>query len=443
MKEKIIKNKNKILIILAFILSLSGVVVFADVTSNNDTNTVSDNEAQILKASFLSKDNQDSETEIETNKQMSGLTQEVIDEAPNTEEESAELEVSDKDRDLTKFEVLAHEETTLKEIKTEKEKAYQEEVASIDKKVVPLKYNNIDFGSIGTVSSKDVQIGISTANNFVNIRETASEEGKVLGKLYANEAAAILSLENEWALVESGNAKGYVTTDYLNMDLTKDEVIEATGNLKATITVNGLNVRKEANEEAEVLTVIYENEKYTVLDTSNDWVKISIPKDGIVGYVSNEYSNLSVSFEQAITIEEEQEILRKEKEEAERKAAEEETARKAAAKKKADKEAAKKAKAKSNKSSSKPKAAASNSASSGNNNSSSEHSAKEEIARRESGGNYNARNGKYIGRYQLNKSYLGGDHSPENQERVAENYVAKRYGSWQNALKFWNANGWY
>lgn len=70
-------------------------------------------------------------------------------------------------------------------------------------------------------------------------------------------------------------------------------------------------------------------------------------------------------------------------------------------------------------------------------------SAKEEIARRESGGSYDARNGKYIGRYQLDSSYLNGDYSPENQERVADEYVANRYGSWEAALAFWNANGWY
>lgn len=70
-------------------------------------------------------------------------------------------------------------------------------------------------------------------------------------------------------------------------------------------------------------------------------------------------------------------------------------------------------------------------------------SAKEVIAQRESGGSYTARNGRYVGRYQLTDAYLNGDYSPANQERVADNYVANRYGSWEGALAFWNANGWY
>ncbi|MFI3805935.1 aggregation-promoting factor [Vagococcus fluvialis] len=70
-------------------------------------------------------------------------------------------------------------------------------------------------------------------------------------------------------------------------------------------------------------------------------------------------------------------------------------------------------------------------------------SAKEWIAQRESNGSYSAMNGQYVGRYQLTDSYLNGDYSPENQERVADQYVADRYGSWENAQSFWMSNGWY
>ena len=69
--------------------------------------------------------------------------------------------------------------------------------------------------------------------------------------------------------------------------------------------------------------------------------------------------------------------------------------------------------------------------------------AKEWIAQKESGGSYTATNGRYIGRYQLTDSYLNGDYSAENQERVADAYVAGRYGSWAAAKNFWLNNGWY
>lgn len=73
----------------------------------------------------------------------------------------------------------------------------------------------------------------------------------------------------------------------------------------------------------------------------------------------------------------------------------------------------------------------------------SEASAKAWIAGRESGGSYGARNGQYVGKYQLSASYLNGDYSEANQERVADDYVKGRYGSWSAAKSFWEANGWY
>jgi len=73
----------------------------------------------------------------------------------------------------------------------------------------------------------------------------------------------------------------------------------------------------------------------------------------------------------------------------------------------------------------------------------SDSSAKAWIANKESGGSYTATNGQYIGKYQLSSSYLNGDYSAANQEKVANSYVSSRYGSWSAAKSFWQANGGY
>ena len=75
--------------------------------------------------------------------------------------------------------------------------------------------------------------------------------------------------------------------------------------------------------------------------------------------------------------------------------------------------------------------------------SSEDAAAKEWIAQKESSGSYTAQNGQYYGRYQLSLSYLNGDLSEANQEKVANQYVVNRYGSWLAAKNFWLANGWY
>ena len=75
--------------------------------------------------------------------------------------------------------------------------------------------------------------------------------------------------------------------------------------------------------------------------------------------------------------------------------------------------------------------------------SSEDAAAKEWIAQKESSGSYTAQNGQYYGRYQLTITYLNGDLSPANQEKVSNQYVVNRYGSWSVAKNFWLANGWY
>lgn len=72
-----------------------------------------------------------------------------------------------------------------------------------------------------------------------------------------------------------------------------------------------------------------------------------------------------------------------------------------------------------------------------------EKSARDYIIQHESSNNYNARNGRYIGKYQLDQNYLHGDFSPANQEKVAAQYVQQRYGSWVNAKQHWVKNNWY
>lgn len=70
-------------------------------------------------------------------------------------------------------------------------------------------------------------------------------------------------------------------------------------------------------------------------------------------------------------------------------------------------------------------------------------SAQEYIAQRESGQDYEAVNGQYYGKYQLQIDMLGGDLSPENQEETAQRYMEDRYGTWENAQAFWDEHGWW
>lgn len=65
------------------------------------------------------------------------------------------------------------------------------------------------------------------------------------------------------------------------------------------------------------------------------------------------------------------------------------------------------------------------------------------ISNHESGGNYDAVNGQYRGRWQLSASYLNGDYSPAHQDQVFINYCNQRYGGVHQAAQHEREFGWY
>lgn len=157
-------------------------------------------------------------------------------------------------------------------------------------------------------------IGISIANNYVNIRKKASEESKIIGKLYKGAAATVLGTDGQWVKIESGSCTGYVNQDFLAMGLRAEELADEYGKKVATVTATTLKVREKADTEASCLTMVPNGETYEVVKETDEWVKIKVEDEEIKGFVSKEYVDVDVKFEKAISIKEEKEQLRREAE---------------------------------------------------------------------------------------------------------------------------------
>jgi spore germination cell wall hydrolase CwlJ-like protein len=158
-------------------------------------------------------------------------------------------------------------------------------------------------------------IGISIAKSYVNIRESASTDAEVLGKLYKNSAARILEKKSDWYYVESGSVTGYVSSEYIKTGLSDDEIIKNYGIRSIIVKVDGLNVRKEPNTESDRETVIYKNEIYPIVASQDEWVKVKIPDENVTGYINSEYTEVIVDFEDAVSKEEELELSKLKEEE--------------------------------------------------------------------------------------------------------------------------------
>lgn len=153
-------------------------------------------------------------------------------------------------------------------------------------------------------------IGISTAANFVYIRSEASTESEILGKLYKDSAVEIKETVGDWYRVESGSVKGFVNSDYIQTKIPDEELVEKYGELSILVSVDGLNVREKADIDAPRVAVIYLNEIYPVIETKDDWIKINLPEDKTQGYVNREFTDLIVDFKDAVSKEEEAELLK-------------------------------------------------------------------------------------------------------------------------------------
>ncbi|NLJ89547.1 MAG: C40 family peptidase [Clostridiales bacterium] len=192
------------------------------------------------------------------------------------------------------------------------------------------------------IISPYANLGISTANNYVNIRTEPNTESEIVGKLYSGCATDILGTEGDWVKIKSGKVEGYIKAEYLAIGLEAEGLIEEVAEKYAVIKTQTLYVREEPTTESSIVTMVPIDEKYYIEEELEDWAKIAI--DDITGYVSKDYIDVEVEFDYAISIEEE--LARIAAEEAARQAEEERLAalaREEAARKEAERKAREKA----------------------------------------------------------------------------------------------------
>ncbi|MFT3985846.1 MAG: SH3 domain-containing C40 family peptidase [Lachnospiraceae bacterium] len=151
---------------------------------------------------------------------------------------------------------------------------------------------------------------IAQVSNYVNVRATASEEGEVVGKLYNNSAGEWLGKEGDWYKIKSGNVVGYVKGEYVVTGQAAIELAAKVGHRVAVVATTTLKVREEPSIDAAVLGLVPNEDRLTVLEETDEWLKVSIEEGD--GYVSKEFVSVSTEFVQAESTAEEEARLKKE-----------------------------------------------------------------------------------------------------------------------------------
>ena len=143
-------------------------------------------------------------------------------------------------------------------------------------------------------------LGIANVSNNLNIRAIPSTDGKLVGKLPKDAACEVIESDGEWAHIKSGNVEGYVSCEFLLTGLQAKWKAEELVSVIATVTVDNLNVREEANTDAEVITRVSKGEELEVVESEGEWVRVYLDDEEV--YVFAEFVQVDAKLQTAITM---------------------------------------------------------------------------------------------------------------------------------------------
>lgn len=148
----------------------------------------------------------------------------------------------------------------------------------------------------------NVGVAIVEEGNL-NVREGASTDTSVVGKLTNNAVCEVVSTEGEWTQISSGNVSGYVLSSFIKTGAEARQIALSQKKLVATVQTDGLRMRETPSTDADVIERVGNGEDLEALSQIEDgWVKVAV--GDLVGYVSAEYVELGEKVPTAKTISE-------------------------------------------------------------------------------------------------------------------------------------------
>lgn len=131
---------------------------------------------------------------------------------------------------------------------------------------------------------------ISRVTDYLNVRNTPSTEGEIVGKIENEAVVTVLEETGDWYRIQTDTIEGYCKAEYFLTELTGVE------NLVQNVTAfciasDYVNIRSTPDTNGDVVGIVYNGNPVVVLDTNNDWYHIK--KDSIEGYSKAEFFTLS------------------------------------------------------------------------------------------------------------------------------------------------------
>ncbi len=124
----------------------------------------------------------------------------------------------------------------------------------------------------------------SNVEEYVYIRESASADSAIVGKLPRGGAGDVIEQGESFTHISSGYVEGYVSNDYLAFGEEALEVAEAVCETVAVAEGDNISIRQQPSDDAEILQTVQTGESFEVLEEQSDWV--TVQSGDVVGYMS-------------------------------------------------------------------------------------------------------------------------------------------------------------
>lgn len=142
-------------------------------------------------------------------------------------------------------------------------------------------------------SSPSLNHGVVTTD-ILNIRETDSEQAKVIGKLQKNTEITIVAEKNDWFEIVFGQSTGWVNSLYVkkipNSNFNHSEINEELSNefngYVGRVTASKLNVRKKSSFNAKKIDTISSGTIVEIIDEKPNWIKV-VYDEGKQGWITS------------------------------------------------------------------------------------------------------------------------------------------------------------
>lgn len=144
-------------------------------------------------------------------------------------------------------------------------------------------------------------LGVANVDRYLNVRETPSESGKIVGKMPKNAACEVIEIADGWAQITSGEVEGYVSMDYLLTGMEAKMKANEVASLVVIVNAeDGLRIRTAPSTDSACVTVVLAGTELEYVETVDGWHKVMIDNDE--AYVSADYADVHETLETAVTL---------------------------------------------------------------------------------------------------------------------------------------------